>query len=143
MVTALPSLLLLTAGVLVVLGIRGTLSAAALLRRTGCALSVAVILAVTPKVLDESPAAEMYLLAVPLALVLAVAHADMSKRRLRLVTTVAAVMMLAWGLVFVLGVGFAFLPSGLLLLTSAGLEARKVQIPTQPLSALLSPGDGL
>lgn len=110
---------LLTAAILVVLVARKSFAVAALLRRSGCALTVAVVLALTPDTFEAVGAASGYLLGVPVLLAIVVLFADMAGRGVRVVATVGGGLMLVWSLVFRPELGAALLPSSLLLLGSA------------------------
>lgn len=117
-------LLLLTAAILVVLVARRSFATAALLRRSACALTLAVVLALTPRTFDAAGAAAGYMLGVPVLLALVILLSDMAGRGVRVVTAVGGVAMLVWSLVFHSTIGLALLPSALLLLGSAGWELR-------------------
>lgn len=115
-------LLLLTAVILVTLGTRARVGVPTLLRRAACGLTLALALALTPWTFNDAGAAAGYLLGVPALLSIAIVVADMSGRGVLVVTAVAGVLMLVWALLLALGIGLAFMPSALLLLTSVGLD---------------------
>ncbi len=125
MITSLAALLLLTAALLVVLGVSGKFSIAPLLRRTACGLTLASTLALVPWTFEDAGAAAGVFLGVPVVLIMAVMITDMSQRDVRLVSVVAAVSLLIWSAILALSVGLAFAPPALLLLTSAGLETKR------------------
>ena len=115
---------MLTAATLVVLGTRANASVGPLLRRAACGLTLAVALALTPGTFDNAGAAAGYLLGVPALLGTAVVIADIAARGVLVVSAVAGGLMLIWALLLALGIGLAFLPSALLLLTSVGQDLR-------------------
>ncbi|GAA1875098.1 hypothetical protein [Asanoa iriomotensis] len=86
-----------------------------LLRLLAFAATIGIAVALLPFTLDDSGAAASYLLGVPVVVAVAVLLADLSGRAVGAATTVGALVMLAWGLILGLGIGFWFLIPALLL----------------------------
>lgn len=85
------------------------------LRWFAIAATVAISVALLPGTLSDSGGATVYLLGVPLVAAAAVVAADVTGRAVGVVTTVAAVVMLVWGLLLGLGYGIYFVLPALVL----------------------------
>ncbi|GAB2968555.1 hypothetical protein [Saccharothrix stipae] len=78
------------------------------LRWTGVAATVGIAVALLPVTSADGGSVTAYLLGVPLVAAVAVVVADLTGRAVGFVTTVAALVLAAWGLVLGLGPGFYF-----------------------------------
>ena len=85
------------------------------LRWLAVAATVAIVVALLPDTLSENGGATVYLLGVPLAAAAAVAVADLTGRAVGTLTTVAALVMLVWGLLLGLGPGVWYVLPALVL----------------------------
>ncbi|HET6287245.1 MAG TPA: hypothetical protein VFG15_10865 [Amycolatopsis sp.] len=85
------------------------------LRWLAIAATAGIAVALLPSTLADSGAATVYLLGVPLLAAGAAAVADLTGRAVTVVTAVAAVLMLAWGLLLGLGSGVWFVLPALVL----------------------------
>ncbi|MFC7546096.1 hypothetical protein [Plantactinospora sp. GCM10030261] len=89
------------------------------LRGSALAIMLLVVAALTPYTVDDSGTAAAYLLGVPLAAALLPVLAQRVGRLTGIADAVAAMVIVAWGLLLGLGIGGAFLPVAMLLIGSA------------------------
>ncbi|MEV4412312.1 hypothetical protein [Catellatospora sp. NPDC049609] len=96
------------------------------LRLLALAATAGIAVALLPFTVDDSGAAAAYLLGVPVLAAVCPVVADLAGRAVAVTTTVAALVLLAWGLLLGLGVGLWFLIPALLLGTAvvAGIASR-------------------
>ena len=117
----------------VVLGTRA--GRAAGIGRTGrwavLGLTVVIAAALTPYTVEDNGSAAVYLLGVPVVLAAIPVLADLAGVGVRAATAIAAVAMLAWGLILGLGIGGWFLIPALLL----GVLATVNPVPAADTSA--------
>lgn len=85
------------------------------LRSIAVAVTVGIAIALFPTMSADSGSATAYLLGVPLAAAAAVVVADLTGRAVGVASTIAALTMLAWGLVLGLGPGVYFVLPALVL----------------------------
>lgn len=85
------------------------------LRLLAFAATVGIVVALFPFTVEDSGAAASYLLGVPVVAALCALIADVARRAVGITTTVGALVMLIWGLILGLGIGFWFIPPALLL----------------------------
>jgi hypothetical protein len=104
------------------------------LRWFAVAATVAIAVALLPGTVSDSGGAAGYLLGVPLLAAAAVVLADLTGRAVGVVTAVAALAMLVWGLLLGLGYGAYFLLPALVL-GVAVLGVRPGSAPTAVPSA--------
>jgi hypothetical protein len=106
---------------------RQTIPGDRVVRWLAVGLTVIAVVVLTPWVVADSGVAAAYLLGVPLAAVAIVAVADLTGRAVGPCDAIGAVVLLVWGFLLALGIGFAFVPSGLLLIGAgiSGAAARR------------------
>src|SRR5688572_5469080 len=86
-----------------------------LLRFLAFAATVWIVVALLPFTIADSGTAATYLLGVPVVAAVGALIADLTHRAVGTTTTVAALVMLMWGLILGLGIGMWFVPPALLL----------------------------
>jgi hypothetical protein len=113
--------LFITAAALVNLRKNGATPGAAgrMLRILAIAATIAMVVALSPFTIADSGAAAIYLLGVPVVAAVGPLVADLARRAVGITTTVAALVMLTWGLVLGLGIGLWFVVPALLLAMAA------------------------
>jgi hypothetical protein len=113
--------LFITAAALVNLRKNGTTPDAAgrMLRLLAFAATVAMVVALSPFTIADSGTAAIYLLGVPVVAAVGPLVADRARRAVGITTTVAALVMLTWGLILGLGIGLWFVVPALLLAMAA------------------------
>jgi len=85
------------------------------LRLLAFAATGGIVVALLPFTVEDSGAAASYLLGVPVVAAVSALIADLAHRAVGITTAVAALVMLAWGLILSLGIGFWFTLPALLL----------------------------
>ncbi len=102
------------------------------LRLLAFAATVWIVVALLPFTVADSGAAAGYLLGVPVIAAGCALIADMARRAVGITTTVAAVVMLVWGLILGLGIGAWFILPALVLgmAAVATISSRHVTVPS-------------
>ncbi len=122
MVTRVLLIALLAAVVLgMVIIVRGGPRASRRLRWAAFGLTLAVVAALTPFTVEDSGASSLYLLGVP-AVAAVPLIADLTDVARIAADLFGAVVMIGWAVLLGLGIGFAFLPGGLLLMVLVVLD---------------------
>jgi hypothetical protein len=85
------------------------------LRLLAVAATVGIVVALLPFTVEDSGGAAVYLLGVPLLAAVLALVADLTGRAVGVTTTVAALVMLGWGLLLGLGIGMWFALPALIL----------------------------
>jgi hypothetical protein len=94
-------------------------AAGRMLRLLAFAVTVAMVVALSPFTIADSGTAAIYLLGVPVVAAVGPLVADRARRAVGITTTVAALVMLTWGLILGLGIGLWFVVPALLLAMAA------------------------
>ena len=84
-------------------------------RWAALALTVVVVVLLTPYTVADSGSAALYLLGVPVVAALLPVAAAATGRFVTLADILGGVVMMAWGLLLALGIGAVFLPAAVLL----------------------------
>jgi hypothetical protein len=102
------------------------------LRLLAFAATVGIVVALLPFTVEDSGGAAVYLLGVPLLAAVLALVADLTGRAVGVTTTVAALVMLGWGLLLGLGIGMWFtLPALILGIAAiATLSSRRPVMPS-------------
>src|SRR5919107_4605247 len=117
MVTRVLLISLLVAGVLgMVITVRGGPRASRRLRWAAFGLTLTVIAALTPFTVEDSGASSLYLLGVPGVAATVPLIADLTDVARIAADLFGALAMIGWEVLLGLGIGFAVLPGGLLLI---------------------------
>ncbi|MCA2212051.1 hypothetical protein [Jidongwangia harbinensis] len=102
------------------------------LRMLAFAAAVGIVVALLPFTVEDSGAAAIYLLGVPLVAATAALAADLTGHAVGLTTTIAALVTLAWGLLLGLGIGMWFAIPAVILgcAAIATLSSRDPAVPS-------------
>jgi predicted histidine transporter YuiF (NhaC family) len=105
-----------------------------MLRLLAFAATVGIVIALLPSTVTDSGASAGYLLGVPVVAAVGPLVADLAGRAVGITTTVGALVMLVWGLLLGLGIGFWFIIPALLLgmAAVAGISSRRAAVPGNP-----------
>ena len=101
------------------------------LRLLALAATAGIVIALLPFTVDDSGAAAVYLLGVPVVLAVGALAADLAGRAVASTTAVAALLMLGWGLYLGLGIGLWFVIPALVLGAAAiaSVPSRRATVP--------------